>query len=509
MSLKVSTEPKENRQLQMTIEVDQERVDQELRKAARKVAGQIRIPGFRKGRAPYDIIVRNVGLGALFEEFVDELGQELYKDAIEQENIEPYAVASLDSIDMDPLRYTLTIPLAPEVKLGDYRSLRVEETKPEIDEEEVQARVDELLERQAGYEEVDRPSEYGDLMSIDVRAVVLDEEGNETDVVVLDETDWDVTPDEENPMEPAGFDEQLVGMLPGEEKTFDIAWPEDSPSMYAGKNVRFQVTVHQIQAYQQPELTDEVAQSIGDYESAEALVESIRETMREERTEGAESAYLEEVLEKLIEMSELDYPPAAVELQIDQMMRNTDMQLRRMGMQGMQQYLQMINQSAEQYRDSLREQAEKFLRRNLVIAEVTKAEQLKVSDREFDDRLSSMFGEVTEETTEEQENSRRELMDLMRRGPNREAIDDQVLYEKTIGRILAIARGEEVPEPGAEPPAAEAESETEAEAEAESETQEETVVESEAVDVLEEPAATEGAADPMAEVAEESEGKHS
>jgi hypothetical protein len=100
-------------------------------------------------------------------------------------------------------------------------------------------------------------------------------------------------------------------------------------------------------------------------------------------------------------------------------------------------------------------------------------------------------------------------MDLMRRGPNREAIDDQVLYEKTIGRILAIARGEEVPEPGAEPPAAEAESETEAEAEAESETQEETVVESEAVDVLEEPAATEGAADPMAEVAEESEGKHS
>jgi trigger factor len=349
MSLKVSTEPKENRQLEMTIEVDQERVDQELRKAARKIAGQIRIPGFRQGRAPYDIVVRNVGLGALFEEFVDELGQDLYRDAIEQENIEPYAIASLDNIDMDPLRYTLTIPLAPEVKLGEYRSLRVEETLAEVGEEEVQARIDELLEEQAGYEVVDRPSEYGDLMSIDVRAVVLDDEGNETEEIVLDETDWDITPDEENPMEPAGFDEQLVGMQPDEEKTFDIAWPEDSPSMYSGKNVRFHVTVHQIQAYQKPELTDEVAQSMGEYESAEALVESIRETLREEKSEETESAYLEEVLEKLIEISEIDYPPAAVELQIDQMIRNTDMQLRRMGLQGMEQYLKMIGQTIEEH----------------------------------------------------------------------------------------------------------------------------------------------------------------
>jgi trigger factor len=503
MSLKVSTEPKENRQLEMIIEVDQERVDQELRKAARKIAGQIRIPGFRQGRAPYDIVVRNVGLGALFEEFVDELGQDLYRDAIEQENIEPYAIASLDNIDMDPLRYTLTIPLAPEVKLGEYRSLRVEETPAEVGEEEVQARIDELLEEQAGYEVVDRPSEYGDLMSIDVRAVVLDEEGNETEEIVLDETDWDITPDEENPMEPAGFDEQLVGMQPDEEKTFDIAWPEDSPSMYSGKNVRFQVTVHQIQTYQRPELTDEVAQSMGEYESAEALVESIRETLREEKSEETESAYLEEVLEKLVEISELDYPPAAVELQIDQMIRNTDMQLRRMGLQGMEQYLQMIGQTIEEHRESQREQAEKFLRRNLIIAEVTEAEQLKVGDQEFDERLSTMLGEETEEATEEQKKSRRELMDLMRSGPNRQSMEDQILYEKTIERILAIARGEEVPEPGAEPPAAEAETETETETETEA-----SVVGS-ADEPAEESAREENDTDPVAQGTEESQSKES
>lgn len=450
MSLKISTEPKENRQLEMTIEVGQERVDQELRKAARKLAGQLRIPGFRQGRAPYNMVVRHVGMGALFEEFVDELGQEVFRTAIEQENIEPYAVASLDNIDLDPLRYTLTIPLEPEVKLGDYRSVRVEEVKPEIDEAQVQERIDNILEREAGYVDVDRPSEYGDLMTIDVRAVVLDEEGNETDTLVLNESDWDITPDEENPMEPAGFDEELVGMAPNAEKIFDIAWPEDSPSMYAGKDVRFYVSVHAIRSYQKPELTDEIAQSIGEYETADALIESIRESLREEQAAEAENEYLEQVIEKILEISELDYPPAAVEIQIEQIARNTDMQVRQMGLQGLDHYLQLTKQTAEEYRDGLREQAEILLRRNLVIAQIAEAEQIRPTDAEFVERLNQIFGAESEDATEEQKESRNGVIEMMRQAPNRAVIDDQIISEKTIERILAIARGEEVPEPGAD-----------------------------------------------------------
>ena len=101
-------------------------------------------------------------------------------------------------------------------------------------------------------------------MTIDVRGVVLDDEGNETDTVVFDEEDWDVTPDEENPMEPAGLDAALQGLSTGEEKSFELAWPEDSPSMYAGSTVRFGVKVHKIQSYEAPpEMTDEIAQSVG------------------------------------------------------------------------------------------------------------------------------------------------------------------------------------------------------------------------------------------------------
>ncbi len=464
MSLKVSTEPKENRQLTMNIEVDQERVEKELKKAARKLAGQVRIPGFRKGKAPYNVILRQVGIGALYEEFVDELGQEVYREAIEQENIDPYATASLDNIDLEPLRYTLTIPLTPEIKLGDYRSLRVEQPTFAVDEETVQSRLKELLERQSGYEAVSRPSQYGDLISIDVRAVVLDDAGNETDTVVMDEQDWDVTPDQENPMEPAGFDEQLVGMNAGEDKTFEITWPEDSPSMYAGKKVRFTLAVHKIQTYQQPELTDELAQSMGEYETADALVESIRASLREEQEDEANDAYLEKVLGELVAMSELDYPPAAIELQIDQMLRNTDMQMRQMGLQGISQYLQLVGRSPAEYRASQRESAERMLRNGLAIAEVASAEKLSVSEAEFAERLGSMFGALPEDATDEQKQQRQELLEMMQSEGNRGPLEDQIMTEKSIERILAIARGEEIPalaeEPAADTTAADTTAET-------------------------------------------------
>ncbi|MBX2997831.1 MAG: trigger factor [Caldilineaceae bacterium] len=503
MSLKISTEPKENRQLEMIIEVGQERVDQELRKAARKVAGQLRIPGFRQGRAPYNMVVRHVGMGALFEEFVDELGQEVFRTAIEQENIEPYATASLDNIDLDPLRYTLTIPLSPEVKLGDYRSLRVEEVKPEIDEAQVQERIDNILEREAGYVDVDRPSEYGDLITIDVRAVVLDKEGNETETVVLDENDWDITPDQENPMEPMGFDEELVGMEPNAEKIFDIAWPEDSPSMYAGKDVRFHVTVHTIKAYQKPELTDEIAQSIGEYETADALLESIRESLREEQAAEAESEYLEKVLEEIVEMSELDYPPAAVDLELDQMARNTDMQVRQMGLQGLEHFLQLTGQTMQQYRDGLREQAERLLRRSLVIGQIADAERIKPTEAEFDERLNRIFGAGDEDATDEQKESRDNVLDMMRRAPNRAVIDEQIISEKTVARILAIARGEEVPELGADVDEAPAE-----EAAAEEASAEMASADGPSAEVAEE-VTDESAAEPVAEFGEEVEHKES
>jgi hypothetical protein len=149
-----------------------------------KVAGQYRIPGFRKGKAPYHIVVQQFGLSNLYSEFIDELGQTLFRDAIAQEKIEPYAQSSLEDIQLEPLTYRLIVPLEPEVKLGDYHTLRVEEDAIEVDEAEVERRLANYQDEYAGWREVERPSQYGDLLSANVRSVIA-EDDDET--VVLDE----------------------------------------------------------------------------------------------------------------------------------------------------------------------------------------------------------------------------------------------------------------------------------------------------------------------------------
>ena len=450
MTLTVTTEPLDRRQLAMTIEVSEERIDQEMRKAARKIAQQVRIPGFRKGRVPFHILLQFVGREAIIGEFVDELGQDVYKEALEQEGLEPFYIGSLDNVDTEQaVRFHLTIPLPPEVSLGEYRDLRVEEEEVAADEELIQERVQAILEQNADYVEADRPSQYGDLMTIDLRGVALDGEGNETETVVFDEKDWDVTPDQENPMEPAGLDEELVGLSPGEEKSFEIAWPEDSPSMYAGNTVRFSVKVHNTQAFQTPpEMTDEIAQNFGpDFETAADLLEDLRENALQEAQQRAEAEHVQKVLQELIDMSDLDYPPVAVDLEIDRLVRNVDMRVRQMGMQGLQQFLEMSDQTIEDYRESSREEAEKSLQIDLALVEFAQRENLKVSDEEFEEHIGNVAGPLPEDADEEAEKMHADTLEMMRADHSRPLIESEILKNKSVKLLLAIARGEDVPEP--------------------------------------------------------------
>src|SRR3954467_3145132 len=163
MAIEVSTEPMEQRQMALRVKVDQDRVDQELHKAARKLAGKYRIPGFRQGKAPYNILVQYVGLPNLFQEFLEPLGQEIYPKALEEAKLEPYAPGVLDVESLEPLTYKFVVPLEPEINLGDYRSLRVEDAPAEVTDEEVEARLEEYRNEFSTSGEVNRPSQYGDL----------------------------------------------------------------------------------------------------------------------------------------------------------------------------------------------------------------------------------------------------------------------------------------------------------------------------------------------------------
>lgn len=446
MSLKVTTEPRENRQVALTVEVDQARVDQELRKAARKVASNYKISGFRPGKAPYSIVVQQVGLPNLYREFVDDLAEEVYKGAIEQAGVQPYAQAALEDIQLEPLTYTLVIPLEPEVKLGEYRSLRVEEEALEVDEAQVEARLEANREQHAGWTEVTRPSAYGDMLNIDVKSVLVTEDGaeNAEETVVLNETDWDVTPDQENPMEPTGFDEALLGITPGEEKEFVLSWAPDSQSVYAGKSARFHVKLNSIKAYEKPELNDAFAQLVGpDFATLDDLKANIRETLLDQAKGQAENAYAEKALDAVLAVSTLDYPPVVIEDQIDSMVGEFDRQLRQFGIDGVENYLKQVGQEMADYRERLRPEATKLAERNLVLSEILRTETLQVSDEEIEQRIITMFGGEEAAQSEEAQNMAAQL----RAGSGRTILESQILREKALERLIAIVRGQEVPEP--------------------------------------------------------------
>lgn len=516
MALTVSTEPMEQRQMALRVEVDQDRVEQELHKAARKLAGRYRIPGFRQGKAPYNILVQYVGLPALFQEFLEPLGQEIYPKALEEAKLEPYAPGVLDVESLEPLTYKFVVPLEPEIDLGDYRSLRVDETPVEVTDEEVNARLEEYRNEFSTSGEVSRPSQYGDLITLDVKSVIpaAEEGGDET--VVLDETDWDVTPDEENPMDPPGFDEALLGLKAGDEKDFSLSWPEDSQSIYAGKEANFHVKIHKIQGSDQPALDDSFAQMVGpEFETLDALKQNIRETLTESKAQEGDDAYLEKVLDTLMSQSKLEYPPTVVEDQIDTMVNTLDRQLREYGIENLEQYLKQVGQTMEEYRDSIRPQAEIMAKRNLVISEIYRQEGISISESEIDERIDRMLGiqpgaaEAGSEAAAEEEASGEEadveaagtedadsesveahdveahehdhehdhdhdhhhhehdhehdhnhdhgepannadtmraLRDMMKSGSGRAVLESQILQEHSIERLLAIARGQEVPD---------------------------------------------------------------
>ena len=468
-SFTISTEMRPDRQLAVTIQVAQEDVERELRKAANKVASQYRIPGFRKGKAPYHIIVQQFGLANLYGEFVDDLGQKLFAQAIELEGIKPYAQSSLEDIKLEPLTYVLTVPMEPEVKLGDYRSLRMEQPAPEVDESAVDDRLNQLLEEYASWGPVTRPSEYGDLMTIDVRSVIPAAEG-EAEIVVLDETGWDVTPDEENPMEPPGFDQELLGLVAGETKLFSLTWPEDSQSIYAGKTANFTVSVNEVEAYARPALDDDFAQLVGpDFATLDDLKASIRSSLAADKANSVRGQFITSVLDAIVAISELNYPPVVIEDQIDGMVQDMDQQLRRYGLEGIEALLRRQGQTMEQYRASLAEPAKSIALRNLVLSELVKSEQLTVSEEELAERATRVArqdyqepeaaedesDEAADEATgeadagEDHSDEIQQLVEFFTTGGGRTMLMSQILTEKAVDRVVAIVSGAEVPAPAA------------------------------------------------------------
>lgn len=440
--VKVNTELLEDRQARLVVTLEPEQVERELKAAARRIAGKVNIPGFRRGKAPYHIVRQFFGDGAIYEEALDPLGQAVYREALSEADLTPYAPGSLEDFSFqEPMSMTFTVPLLPEIDLGDYRSVRVLYEPVEITDEDVEHAILHMREEEAILEPVERPVEMGDVARLNIRGVFADGDQANGDEgagdVFIDRKDARVKIDRDSTYPVPGFPAQIVGMAGGDSREFDITLPpdEDVDESLPGKVVKFSVSCEEVYRYELPELDDEFARTAGDFETVEELRADVRRQLERTADREASNEYASRVLNKLIdeEIVEVSYPPVMLEEQIDDMLNDFESDLKRQGL-NLERYVELSQKSVEEVRKEFSETAHKRLVRSLILGRLVEVEGLSVEDEDVDDEIKTRVLSFGEQATLAQR-----VMDTPRM---RDLLSNELLTAKAVERLALIARGE-------------------------------------------------------------------
>jgi trigger factor len=461
--MNVTTERLDNCQVNVIVELDAAEIDKKLRQTARRISREVTVPGYRRGKAPFHAVVRVFGREAVQQEALEDFGQELYEQALEGIDYEPYEVGELKDVEWDPFRMTILLPIRPEVDLGDYRSAQVPVEPEEVTDEQVEERLQELQKEHTELVPVERPAALGD-------QVVVDLEGKVGDRLIMSNENYEMRLEADSTIPMPGFHEEVVGMSPGEDKVFTLTVPEgDYEEDVVGEEAEVRVHLHTVREEDVPPLDDELALMVGDYDSLDDLRTALREEMEKAAQEKAESEYLDKVLDAMIEnAAKIEYPPQAIDREADYALRQMESNLGAQGIE-LDRFLTMIGRTREQYKQELWPAAEARLRRRLVLGEVAKEEGLKVEDEEVEaeiERMIEMMGDQADE-----------MRQMLETSGGRLSVMDDLLTGKVQERVIEIGKGEAPPleaEPEAEP---EAEAEPEVEAEPEAEVEPEVEVE--------------------------------
>jgi len=465
--LKLQTELLEKRMARLKVEVEAADLEQAKREAARRLASKVNIPGFRKGKAPQNIVARYLGEGAILEEAIDDLGPKLYNQALDETGLQPYASGSLEDIQTTDSGLTLifTVPLVPSIDLGDYRSFRQEYTVPEVTDDMVDKAIQMMQESKAIIEPKHGPAALGDRVTMAIHGVILpvadDKASSETtqapegdtaaqddgNAVLFDEEKWTFILGDKDEEPIPGFSEAVIGIAPGEQRTFDLTIPGDPESGYEeyllGRTVHFDVTCSEVSSRHMPALNDAFAQQIsnGQVETLLQLRINTRENLAKTLQQRAEQDYAAKVLDSLVEQARLDYPDVMVEEYVDHMVQNLEQNLRQRGLT-LKDFLKINKLDEATLRQQYRPQAEQRLKRSLVLGEIVGLENLSVTDTEIDAEIkqrSAIFAEGNEQMQQALE----EYLgaELPRRNITLDMITD-LAYR----RLIAIAKGEALPE---------------------------------------------------------------
>ena len=385
--MNVTIETVATREVVLTVEPDAETVRRELRKAARQVSRQRPVAGFRPGRAPYDLVERMVGRELLVSQALSNVGQDLYREAIEEAGVEPFAQGELDVESEDPLVLKMRLPLVPVVQLGDYQSLHIEPEPPvSVTVEQIEAEIERLRRAHAEYEPVERPVALGDQVVATLKGVSGDE-------VLIDQSDSTIDVTDE--LIPPGFSEALIGMAIGETREFSLAYPSDfGNEELAGRTVDFAVSVDTIRQTHLPEVDDDLAKTASDYETLVELKEALATRIQNWLERVAAARESAAAIEAISAIAEVEYPAIALTREIDGSLDEQKARIQRSGFT-FEGYLQMSGRTEQELREEIQPQAERSLVTRLILAELAKAENLAVDDSDIAAQVQSLSANVS------------------------------------------------------------------------------------------------------------------
>jgi trigger factor len=417
----------------MEIEVEPERLEGALEKAVRKVSQQVRIPGFRPGKAPRAIVESVVGHPALLQEAIEDLLPGLYTEALEEQEIEAIGEPEIDLKSTEPLIVTATVPVRPTIDLGDYLALRVPRDEVDATAEEIEEAMVDVQRRYATLEPVDRAVEWNDTVRVDV-SVTVEGQGEPH---VEEGAEFRVSQD--GVVSLPGFLDHLIGLERGGPHEFSFALPEDydAPDL-AGKTAGYTVYLQEVKQEILPDLDDEFARSLDEegIETVEELRTRVEESARSRVEAEAEGSYREEVIDLLLATSELDYPEVLVEREID---RLVDQQSNHAfhERETFDQWLEAIGSTEDEVRDALREQADLALRRGLLIAEFAERESIEPAEADIQSEVDLLVEQMTGGSTDLAE--RAELRGLLDTDETRSNITSRLLTNGALERLVEIA----------------------------------------------------------------------
>jgi trigger factor len=413
----------------MTVEVDEAHVHQLMKAAAKRIATKVQIPGFRPGKAPYAMIERRFGEEAIRHEALEDLGDKVFRQALEEANVEPYAAPSMEDISWRPLTMTVRIPVAPVVELGDYHTLRLPIPEVDISEAEVDEALTELQDDRATWKAVDRPAQIGDKVAVTARVsargkTVVDDDDAE---LILAERDPDATgPDLLTP---------LVGASAGDDREFVVTYPEDySQADLAGADATVKFHIRSVLEKETYPLDDDFAQMIGDFSTLGELRDKLRADLLQQKQYRADRELADQAFQKIVAgANRIEWPAVAEQEALDRWISGIERNMKQHGLP-LDDYLRTQQKTRDQYREEIRPRVQEQLRLSFVAQEIATREGLAVDTGEIMNYIE-MMGNIAGDRRDEV------LQSLISRSGVRRVAQD-LLDAKMRERLLRIVKGE-------------------------------------------------------------------